>query len=113
MQITRQQAVIIGKWAEEIACVSEAWLFGSRARGDARHDSDIDIAISLESEDPGDALGTYYALGDTWQREIRRRLGIHVSLVSTNELAAVEATKVLVWSRKPGLHPPPTPDTAR
>lgn len=30
--------------------VAEAWLYGSRARGDAREDSDVDLALVIDGE---------------------------------------------------------------
>ena len=52
-------------WASANANVRELWLFGSRADGHAKPESDVDLAIALMP----DALGNYYALGDGWQRE--------------------------------------------
>jgi uncharacterized protein len=43
--------------------VSGAYLFGSRARGDFRADSDADVAILLRGR-PGDFLDTKLALAD-------------------------------------------------
>jgi predicted nucleotidyltransferase len=34
-------------WASKNESVRQLWLFGSRARGDSREDSDIDLAIAL------------------------------------------------------------------
>lgn len=40
--------------------VAAAWVFGSVARGDARHDSDLDLAVLLRGEEqPGDATSLY------------------------------------------------------
>ena len=40
--------------------VAAAWVFGSVARGDARADSDLDVAVLLRGgEGPGDALALY------------------------------------------------------
>jgi predicted nucleotidyltransferase len=58
----------------------QLWLFGSRARGDAR-ESDVDIALALV---PGDgrtdwALGNYFAFEGEWKRQKQsapsRRIG--------------------------------------
>jgi len=39
------------EWAAANGNVRQLWLFGSRARGDSRPDSDVDIALALM---PGD-----------------------------------------------------------
>jgi len=46
-------------WAEANGYVRELWLFGSRARGDAHEESDVDLALALM---PGDGK-TDWALG--------------------------------------------------
>lgn len=43
--------------------ISHAYLFGSRARGDFKPDSDADLAILLRGQ-PGDFLATKLALAD-------------------------------------------------
>jgi predicted nucleotidyltransferase len=49
-------------WASANGNVRELWLFGSRADGHARPDSDVDIAIALMPA--AFAFGNYIALGD-------------------------------------------------
>jgi predicted nucleotidyltransferase len=34
-------------WASKNESVRQLWLFGSRARGDSREDSDVDLALAL------------------------------------------------------------------
>jgi len=50
----------IQDWAARTRAVLEVWLFGSRARGTARPDSDVDLAIVLVTPDGK----TNWALGD-------------------------------------------------
>jgi predicted nucleotidyltransferase len=47
-------------WAQETNAVHELWLFGSRAKGTARRNSDVDIAVSLMPAQRGHD----WALGD-------------------------------------------------
>jgi predicted nucleotidyltransferase len=65
-------AALIREWATRTGSVREVWLFGSRAKGTARPNSDVDLAIVLmPSVGKTDwALGNYTALGDAWQREL-------------------------------------------
>ena len=69
-------------WASKNESVRELWLYGSRARGDSREDSDIDLAIALMPPvgEHDWARGNYYALGDGWQRELETIVGRRVSL---------------------------------
>ena len=59
-------------WASKNESVRQLWLFGSRAHGASRVDSDIDLAIALvpPAGKHDWALGNYPALGDVWQREL-------------------------------------------
>ena len=69
-------------WAQRVGAVRELWLFGSRAKGTARADSDVDIAIALmPAVGKHDwALGDYFALKSTWAGDCRVRLRPHRSL---------------------------------
>jgi predicted nucleotidyltransferase len=73
-------------WASGNDSVLQLWLFGSRAKGTARADSDIDIAITLMPKigDTDWALGNYFALHRDWKRQLEAIVGRHVSL--ENEL---------------------------
>ena len=56
--------------------VREAWLFGSRARGDAHIDSDADIALSMEVPE-GDFVSTKLALDDL-AYDVLLDTGVHI-----------------------------------
>jgi predicted nucleotidyltransferase len=69
---------LIQQWAARTNAIREVWLFGSRAKGTSRPDSDVDIGIYLMPQDW--AFGTYVAQGDAWQHELAGLLGLRVSL---------------------------------
>jgi predicted nucleotidyltransferase len=70
---------LIRQWATRTNAVRKVWLFGSRGKGIASPDSDIDIAIYLMPPAPGKAdwaLALYHSdEGDAWQRELGAMLG--------------------------------------
>jgi predicted nucleotidyltransferase len=92
-------------WASGNDNVRELWLFGSRATGRSRSDSDVDIAIALIPPTGNNnwAFGNYYAFGDEWQRQLTAIVGRHVSLEAiipnTAEDEAVRRSGVLLWAR--------------
>jgi predicted nucleotidyltransferase len=47
-QITPEQIEQIRSWAVRTACVKAVYIFGSRFKGTARPDSDLDIAVVIQ-----------------------------------------------------------------
>jgi predicted nucleotidyltransferase len=66
----------------------EVWLFGSRARGDYRDDSDFDILAIIPDDAPQDADGAVNAF------RLRRKSGAHADLfaVRISEFLASRTT---------------------
>jgi predicted nucleotidyltransferase len=70
-------------WAENHPSISEIWLFGSRATGTHRPDSDLDLALLLKQG--GAVLGLYLSREKHWTNELSRMLGLKVHLRPTQE----------------------------
>jgi predicted nucleotidyltransferase len=92
---------LIREWAARTDSVREVWLFGSRAKGTSRPDSDIDIGIYLMPPTPTSdwALAAYTANRDDWQHELERLLDRHVSLeaVTTGGQSALPHATGPAW----------------
>jgi uncharacterized protein len=92
-------------WAAANENVRELWLFGSRARGDAREDSDVDLALALmPPEGKTDwALGNYFCFESQWKRQLEAIVGRAVSIEplvpGTDSDARVRLEGVLLWAR--------------
>ena len=92
-------------WARENGSIRELWLFGSRAIGCSRPDSDVDVAVSLMPAKGNHdwALGNYFALHGEWKRQLESIVGRHVSLeaIAPNTLEDAEVRRVgkLLWVR--------------
>jgi predicted nucleotidyltransferase len=93
-------------WAEANGNVRQLWLFGSRARGDAREDSDVDIALALMPPDGKHdwALGNYFASDSEWKQQLQAIVGRDVSIepLVPGEAsdARVRREGVLLWARR-------------
>lgn len=74
MQLTRHQQWCIREWALHTPYVQEVRLFGSRARGEAKPDSDIDLAITVGGSDQGNIFGNYFAERPRWQEQLTHLL---------------------------------------
>jgi predicted nucleotidyltransferase len=92
--------------------IRELWLFGSRAQGRSRLESDVDLAVVLMPPDGKHnwALGNYLALGDdAWKRELESIVGRHVSLeaieADSDGDAVVRRPGVRLWARGLGMEP--------
>jgi predicted nucleotidyltransferase len=82
MDLPADSVELIRQWAARTNGVREVWLFGSRAKGTSRPDSDVDLGIYLMPATPTSdwALARYFAEGDAWQRDLEGLLGRPVSL---------------------------------
>ncbi|MCJ2037377.1 nucleotidyltransferase domain-containing protein [Methylobacterium sp. E-041] len=108
----------LAAWAAGKSEIAELWLYGSRASGTARADSDVDIGLVLADvapEYPGAIvhdwpLGNYTALGDRWGKELMAIVGRHVSLelfarsgeIESREACAAKVSAIMLWSRASG-----------
>ncbi|MCJ2074805.1 nucleotidyltransferase domain-containing protein [Methylobacterium sp. E-016] len=108
----------LAAWAAGKSEIAELWLYGSRASGTARADSDVDIGLVLTDvapEYPGAIvhdwpLENYTALGDRWGKELKAIVGQHVSLelfarsgeVESMETRAAKVSAIMLWSRASG-----------
>ncbi|MCJ2074461.1 nucleotidyltransferase domain-containing protein [Methylobacterium sp. E-016] len=93
-------------------------MYGSRAKGTARPDSDLDIGLVLVDGEPdysGEVgtdwpLGNYTAFRDRWGKELTAIVGRHVSLelfarsgeVESREACAAKVSAIMLWSRASG-----------
>jgi predicted nucleotidyltransferase len=69
------------------------YLFGSRARGDAREDSDYDLLV-IEHEPFGKERSRYRELAKLWHLVLKHRLPVDVILYSEKEIEH--------WRQEPG-----------
>jgi predicted nucleotidyltransferase len=74
-------ANVVAEWAATQPLIVRAWLFGSRVRGTARPDSDIDVAVEIRKL-PGDtgARTTFTCEGKGLRISIQPLLAISVDL---------------------------------
>lgn len=94
-------------WASTNESVRQLWLFGSRACGRSRENSDVDLALALMPPVGKHdwALGNYSDLDlrNKWKRELEAIVGRHVSLEAvapgTDADVRVRQCGVLLWAR--------------
>jgi predicted nucleotidyltransferase len=92
-------------WAANNGNVRELWLFGSRANGAPRPDSDIDIAVALMPPDGNTnrALAAYVEFFEDWKSELHAVVDWDVDLVAIGKNydmdAVVRTTGICLWLR--------------
>lgn len=104
MGVTPEQATLLGRWASDHDAVIAVWLFGSRARGDNRPDSDFDIALELapkhgKLDDP--AFTAFFFGYQQWKAQVAKLLDAEISLVCYREDldCKFDPRVFLVWTR--------------
>jgi predicted nucleotidyltransferase len=95
----------LADWAARTPTVRRVWVFGSRARGTHRPDSDIDIAVELEPvADSEETLLVWMANSEKWRSQLQDRISMPVDLEwfdpngGTGTIrAALDEAKTLVY----------------
>jgi uncharacterized protein len=70
MHITEADRAAIVEWAAKRREIAEIWLFGSRARGDHRDDSDIDLAIVIKGKNPSWRFARWPDRPEAWAADL-------------------------------------------
>ena len=80
MDLTEQQVRYIQEWAERAGVVKTVRLYGSRAKGSARSDSDVNLALTV-------GTSRYIRFLNEWQKELSDALILKVMLKQYNSPA--------------------------
>ncbi|CAN7570735.1 nucleotidyltransferase domain-containing protein [Bradyrhizobium sp. LjRoot220] len=77
MDLTNEQAAAIIGWGKRTPGIRAIILFGSRAKGQSRPESDVDLAIEISGQDP---LAVFCFEGEQWQCDLRAATGLLVNI---------------------------------
>ena len=75
--VDSRDMLALKNWAQATACIRLVWIFGSRVRGEGRHNSDLDVAVEIdpigrdELAQPG-----WMELSPGWRAELGKVLQI-------------------------------------
>jgi predicted nucleotidyltransferase len=84
MDMKDEWLAALRRWAMNNDCVRELWLFGSRAKGAAKPESDIDVAIGLmpPTGKHNWAIAAYVEFFEDWNSDLRKAVHWDVSLTA-------------------------------
>ena len=68
----------IRTWAMGTRTVQRVYIVGSRAKGTARHDSDLDVALTLT---PSAGNTEWFFESDRWKEELQKLLDVKLHLL--------------------------------
>jgi predicted nucleotidyltransferase len=105
VDLPNESVLALCSWAEANGNVQELWLFGSRARGEAREDSDVDLALALmpPTGKTNWALGNYFRFEIEWKRQlegiVRCAVSIEPLVPGEHSDERVRREGVRLWAR--------------
>src|SRR6476646_8585090 len=80
MQLTDEQVAIIITWAKKAPEVQAVFLYGSRAKGTAKTDSDVVLALSIKGLEATGGSRNSSATVVTGEQSLRQNLVLRCSL---------------------------------
>ena len=106
MDVPQKDLEEIIAWLDTHDVFERAWIFGSRAMGDSRPDSDLDLAIQHGAmRGDSNAFTTSIAEAKNWRAELQPRISLELDLQSyiPGDTEVVEQglkrCSVLIWER--------------
>ena len=105
VQLTEEQRNAIIAWAERTPQVQAVMLFGSRCKGTARPDSDVDLALTMTKGHWERRFKNYRDNVNAWERELTDAVRITVFVRSLHPAlgpevpAAVKECSIKLWRR--------------
>ena len=107
MMDLEQIKIIVAEWAESESLVTKAYIYGSRAKGNYREDSDLDVAVEIEKQH-GDTnvLTTWICEGGGLEKRLSAILPFKVQLENIEGAetpivsSGVKSSSILVYERK-------------
>ena len=97
----------VKKWAYSHHEIKRVYLFGSRARGDSKPDSDVDLAVDVVGIEGENAYTRYVFNKDVWKDELKLALGKPINIVRKIDHGKPEIQEsikrdgVLIYERPP------------
>ena len=101
---------LLSAWANDKPLINRLWLFGSRARGEHREDSDVDIAVELDMSaargvDESGGIATWSFDTKTWKPELELLLQDKIDLqrYKTGDTITIQAgldqSSILIYEK--------------
>jgi len=97
----------VTKWAYSHPEIKRACLFGSRARGDSKPGSDVDLAVDVVGIEDENADTRYFFNKDVWKDELELALERPINIVRKIDHGkpeiqeSIKRDSVLVYERPP------------
>ena len=99
MQLTDEHLAIIITWARKNPELQAVFLYSSRAKGTARPDSDVVLALSIKGLEATWRFAKFISHRRDWRVELEAALGHPVQIERARRDATPEAGYVELWRR--------------
>ncbi len=98
-QLTDEQLAIIITWAKKTPEVQAVYLYGSRAKGTAKADGEVVLALLIKGLEATWRLAKFISHRRAWRAELEAALGLAVQLERARRDPTPEAGYVELWQR--------------